>query len=107
MLLDEINDVLRKHNVRNWTDVLLDIANQIEQAKNLNDPSHILAFIEEIKGLYSGMGSFNDIFITDQAGHDISPEDIDIVNSRLQTLQTELYLEVKNTEAQLKSDNKS
>jgi hypothetical protein len=40
------------------------------------------------------MGSFNDVFVIDQAGHDMKPKDMDRVNSRLQRLQEEWFVAV-------------
>jgi hypothetical protein len=50
--------------------------------------------LEQIQRLYGGMGSFNDLFVTDRAGHHIEPGNIDRVNTRLQQLQQDLFLAV-------------
>ena len=100
-LLVEINIILDKHHVTKWFEILSNIQNRLEEAANNRNKKQMLLIMEEIRTLYRGMGSFNDLFITDQAGHEIAPEDISVVNSQLQTLQKELFLAAKDEIARL------
>jgi hypothetical protein len=94
-LLEEINNILRKHNVRRWLGILPAITDNLRQAEESGNSHQILEIMDEILSLYGGMGSFTDLFINDQAGHDTAPKDISKVNSRLQALQEALFLEAK------------
>lgn len=94
-LLEEINNILRKHNVQQWLGVLTDIANNWKKAEDSGSSKRVLDMADEILSLYGGMGSLTDLYISDRAGDDIAPRDIHAVNSRLQALRHALYLEAK------------
>jgi len=87
VLLGRICAVLRGHSAYISGEELADIRYKLAQAIGSADTRVILGLLERTRQLCGGMGSFNDLFVTDQAGHDIKPKDIDRVNSRLQRLQ--------------------
>ena len=90
-LLDEINTVLVAHRVQKWFDFLSDTSTRLRDAAGTHNSKETLSILEELDSLFRGMGSFNDLFITNQAGHDILPGEIDAVNANLQSLQEELF----------------
>ncbi len=93
-LLHIICTILDRHNERFWSEQVADIQKRLKRALDSGSTSWILTLLEEIRELYGGMGSFGDIFITHQAGHDIEPGEVSGVNSRFQELQDSLYLVV-------------
>jgi hypothetical protein len=46
---------------------------------------------DRVLGLYGGMGSFNDPYIRAFHGHDVRPEDEEVVNEKLRAVQGEIY----------------
>jgi hypothetical protein len=61
--------------------------------------------LEAIKGLYGGMGSFGDIYISPEAGYNVKSEDVSSVNSIFRGLQGQLYDEIERELKRLDHNN--
>ena len=71
-------------------------SNKINQATKTDDidPAKILSW-------YGGMGSFNDLLISNHNGHAIKQRDEDVVNEELSDLRNKIYLEAKDVVDQI------
>lgn len=93
-ILEEIIGLMTKYHVEPWREILEAIAGQLERAMESERPKHAVEALESLKELYGGMGSFNDVFISPEAGHQIPHSKVNSVNAELQRLQTLLYQEI-------------
>ena len=86
-LLEETIELLRSYGVNPWADWL---SRDVEYLKDKD-----LYGIEHLLSAYGGMGSFTDVFICPENGHNIQKSDVEKVNQRLNNLQNEIYLLAK------------
>lgn len=94
-LLEQIEIMLEEHQVPSWPHFLAQLKEQFSQAVASRDPSAKRQALEDILGIFGGMGSFNDISIDFRAGHRIKPEQVSTVNRELDDLTDRLYAFVK------------
>ncbi len=91
VILQEINAILAAHGVEPWTVVLTDLQERLEKAIASGNLSLMAEALDDLRQDYGGRGSFNDVFISPEAGHHISRKEVEQVNERLQRLQAYLY----------------
>jgi hypothetical protein len=82
-LLEDAIALLRFHGVNHWADWL---SHDVEYLRDGD-----LYGIEHLLSAYGGMGSFTDVFICPENGHNIQKSDVERVNQRLNNLQHEIY----------------
>jgi CRP-like cAMP-binding protein len=100
-LLSEIASILEKHSVAHWEGIILARLESLRTASQTGNERHLAQELQEIRGLYGGMGSFSDVYVTDRAGDKIDAGQVRSVNSRLQRLRTELFISVGREMEQL------
>ncbi len=100
-LLSQFSSTLGKYHVKFWPDYLSKLEEQLTRAYASGEDQEKREALTRIKGIYGGMGSFTDIFITNLAGHTIATEDESAVNEEFQHLRTQLYLLLKEELASL------
>lgn len=91
LILEEIIRILETYGVERWVRILNDIKGQLGRAHQRGSEKLALEALEHLKDLYGDMGSFDDLFISAESGHNIPASEVGQVNARLQRLQTELY----------------
>jgi hypothetical protein len=80
IILREIVAILAAHGVEQWKVVLADLQERFEKANASGNVSLMAAALEDLKELFGGMGSFNDVFISPEAGHHISRTEVNRAN---------------------------
>lgn len=93
-LLDRIYQIMADHRVGAWEDRIYDLRSRLASAADSKNRPAVRALLEDISYLYGGMGSFNDLYISSQAGHQIEERHVRGVNTRFQQLQEKLYVAV-------------
>lgn len=94
-LIDDIMEILQKHEVTNWYQIFSDNKARLLMAINSKSNHWILEQFTAILDMYGGMGSFSDLFICEQAGYKISPKDVKRVNEKINKLREKLYVSLK------------
>lgn len=87
--LKQLLNLLEKHQVR-YAVIIKKLIIQLEQMHEEKIPESL---IKEIKELFGGMGSLNDIYICSANGHLVNNEKE--ANQRLNELKSALWNEVK------------
>lgn len=100
-MLKQIAALLRKHAERRWDERLLGAAARLKLAQDLGRADQIVASMQEILALFSGNDSLRDVSLSDQAGHKIKPEQVQMVNGRLDAMRILLVLSARQTLARL------
>lgn len=91
-LLKGIKGFLEKYNDQKWPPWFS------EQIKELESPwSNETKVLQELVGLFGGMGSFNDLYLCKENGHIIDNENA--ANRELDNLRGQLYQELKRVGA--------
>ncbi len=90
-LLEEILTILKRHRVKQWINIIEEKQRKLLISYTSGREGAKHAVLEEIIGLYGGMGSFNDFTINPESGHDITFQEIGGVNKRLNLLRSQLY----------------
>ena len=83
LALKETIDLLNKHGVIYWANLLENDRDRIIQADYYG--------IEHLLSTFGGMGSFNDLYICKENGHTIEDNQVSFVNDRLMKLSNEIY----------------
>lgn len=94
-LLDSCESLLRSVHEDFWSDKI----NSLKQKVDNNVDIYIL---EEIKSWYGGMGSFNDLIISNYNGHLIEEKYEKELNDELNKMRNQIYQEVVNLIAKYK-----
>jgi hypothetical protein len=94
-LLSQLLSILRDHSVAEWEVEIADRVEGLRSAAQAGDSHLLIKELQEVMRMFGGMGSFNDVFVTERAGHRIGPGQVGTVNSRLQKLSTELFVLVE------------
>ena len=82
-LIDEVQQLLRKHGEETW-------ANWLEEGcSRIRDRD--FAGVQHILSGFGGMGSFNDVYICPTNHHAIEQRNVDRVNDKLQALSSQIY----------------
>ena len=82
-LIDEAQQLLRKHGEETW-------ANWLEEGcSRIRDRD--FAGVQHILSGFGGMGSFNDLYICPTNHHVIEERNVDRVNNKLRALSSEIY----------------
>jgi hypothetical protein len=89
-LLVELDDLLAKHQVR-YDVVVHDIRLCVDAESGPIVPPDVLA---KVRGMFGGMGSLTDVFITRANGHIV--EDERAANMKLDSLRTAIFAAIKN-----------
>lgn len=79
----ELESLFRSYGIDHWADWLTEDLELIS-AGDLEGISHLLS-------AYGGMGSMSDVFITSKAGDPIDEKDTSRVNSRVNSLMSNIY----------------
>lgn len=93
-LLSELDKILKDCSASDWEDVVSTRYESLRKAAQAGNDGMLRRELQEIRGLYGGMGSFSDVYVSYQAGDNIDPGQVRSVNSRLQRLRTELFISV-------------
>jgi hypothetical protein len=92
-LLGRTIDLLKEHGVPTWPGILDDIRTKLETAQDSESAAPPLASIRNMVGVQTGVGSFGDLVISDQVGHPLPADDMELANTQLEYLKHELFLE--------------
>jgi len=87
ILLEETITLLRSHGVNSWADWLARDVKYLKE-RDFQGIKHLLS-------AFGGMGSFNDVYICPENGHNILENEVERVNQHLNDLQNEIYLQAK------------
>jgi hypothetical protein len=90
-ILDEILSVLNEYQINDWSRIIEEHKLELSKAMISGNDPRIQIELRDILGLYGGMGSFNDIYITDKPGCELPPDLLHAVNHHLQQLQSDLF----------------
>jgi hypothetical protein len=82
-LIDEAENLLRKHGEETWADWLVEASSRIR--------SRDFSGIEHILSGFGGVGSFNDVYICPANHHLIKERHVIKVNDRLRVLSSGIY----------------
>jgi hypothetical protein len=82
-LIDEAQQLLRKHGEEAWANWLEEGCSRIRD-RDFTGVQHILSG-------FGGMGSFNDLYICPTNHHAIEERNVDRVNNKLRALSSEIY----------------
>ena len=99
--LEEIRSILERHKVQFWPDFLAERARQLQAAYSLGHKRAKQEALEELEMLYGGMGSFNDLVISREGGHDITIRNAPGVNDKLNKLRSQLYQMIQKEKTRL------
>ena len=99
--LEKIRNILERHKVQFWPDFLAERERQLLAAYSSGHRWARREALEELEMLYGGMGSFNDLVISREGGHDIAIKDAPAVNERLNKLRSQLYQMIQEEETRL------
>lgn len=100
--MEKIRSILERHKVRFWPNLLAERERQLLEAYSSGYRWAKLEALEEIEMLYGGMGSFNDLVISREAGDDIEIKDTPNVNEELNKLRSQLYQMIQEEKARLR-----
>jgi len=99
--LEEIRNILERHKVQFWPDFLAERARQLQAAYSSGHKRAKQEALEELEMLYGGMGSFNDLVISREGGHDIASRDVPKINAKLNKLRSRLYQVIQEEKTRL------
>ncbi|MGV7221410.1 MAG: DUF6966 domain-containing protein [Nitrospinales bacterium] len=86
-LLISCENLLRSVGEKFWAD-------KINKVLNKGDETLDHYLLNEILTWYGGMGSFNDLIITEYNGHNLDGQDEEIVNAELISIRRAVYNEL-------------
>jgi len=99
--LEEIRNILERHKVQFWPAFLAERERQLLAAYSSGHKGTKLKVLEDLEMLYGGMGSFNDLVISKEGGHDITTKDAPNVNEKINKIRTQLYQMIQEEKTRL------
>jgi hypothetical protein len=98
-LLEQIIALLELHEVRHWPARLADIAARFREAGATGEEWKRREALDELRGLYGGMGSFNDLVIGERGAPVTARLELAAINDELNALRRRLYRSLRKLEA--------
>ena len=95
-LLEQIRSLLERHQVESWSPYFVELEKHFQQAIMSNEDWKKQEVLEELDGLFGGMGSFNDLIIA-RSPHAASRQELATVNDELNRLRRQLYRALHET----------
>jgi hypothetical protein len=89
--LTECAKLLRRFQIHGWTEEFERATSDMNRAYAADDLTFKLRTLTNLRNLYGGMGSFNDIFICIENNAIIKADQVTTVNAELQQMQSALY----------------
>lgn len=93
--LKGIRAILKRHHERTWAREFAYLVKDFAAIQESANDNSKLEVLERIRGIFGGMGSFNDLSIDHRAGHFIKPEQVRAVNAELDRLSNQLFMFVE------------
>ena len=97
-----ISALLRKHREPRWDDRLSGAAGELSLANDAGNGEKTAARMHDILSLFNESDSLRDVRLSQQAGHDIKPENEAAVNAQLGALTMQLLLSAHQAIARVK-----
>ena len=83
MALQEVVELLKAHNERRWA---FRLEGDLERLREGDTGA-----LEHLLSAYGGMGSFNDLYLCEQNGHNISFGETSSINEHLRSLASRVW----------------
>jgi hypothetical protein len=90
-LLGQIRALLERYEVGSWITHLADLETRFQEAIISGEDWKKQEVLDELDGLYGGMGSFNDLVIPHQPSVVISRQELVVANDELSKLRRQLH----------------
>jgi hypothetical protein len=98
-LLEGITSLLELHEVRDWSARLADLAARLHKAGISGEEWKKREVLDELKGLFGGMGSFSDLVIGERNAPVAARRELTVINDELNSLRRRLYRSLRKLQA--------
>lgn len=95
-LIGRMIGLLKDHGVPTWPGILEELRSQLESAQDAQSVAQPLASIRNMVGVQTGVDSFGELTLSDQRGHSLPDDDMELANTQLEYLKHELFLEASH-----------
>ncbi len=94
-LFNEILSILKETEDKNWLDWVVEQIKKLEKVFAIGERKDQLAVIQETRTyLLGGQGSFSDLCLCKENGHNVKDKDEGKINKRFSSLTNKLYVEL-------------